>query len=219
MRILLVDDHTLFLSGMESFLTAKGFTIAGVAHNGVEAQMKYEMLKPDVVLMDLQMKEMDGIETTRAIRKESPEARIIILTAVEEKEMLFAALEAGAEGYLLKDADPEVFLRHLQNAIDGELAVSGVLGKQLIQEFLQHQQRSAESPAPPSPKAKTTFTANQLTILRHLTDGLTYKEIADAMGLKETSIKYHVRELIDKCKVSNRAQLLRHVAEQGVLQD
>jgi len=211
MRLLLVDDHALFLAGMENFLKMKGFNIAGIAHDGAEAQMKYEILKPDLVLMDLQMKDIDGIETTRAIKKEFPEARIIILTAIEEQETLFSALDAGAEGYLLKDTAPEVFVRHLQNAISGELAFSGTSGKRLVQEFILCKQKLAKQTT-----RTVTFTDRQIAILRCLISGLSYKETADQLAIKEPSVKYQVKEMISKCKLSNRTQLFTYVVEHGV---
>ena len=120
MRTLLVDDHALFLEGLKTFLIANGIQVVGTAKNGPEALVNFEMLKPDLVLMDLQMAQCDGIETTRMIKKEYPEANIVMLTACEDEESLFASIQAGASGYLLKGIEPEQFLEQLFGLARGE---------------------------------------------------------------------------------------------------
>lgn len=102
MKTLLVDDQALVLEGLRSFMEANGFAVVGTARSGAEALMKFEMLKPDLVLMDIQMGGMDGVETTRLLRKEHPEAKIVMLTAVEDDNSMVAAMQAGAEGYRRK---------------------------------------------------------------------------------------------------------------------
>ena len=113
MKILLVDDHPLFLEGLQNFLRANGIEVVGTARNGLEALMKYELLQPDLVLLDLQMAHCDGIATTRMLKKEYPAADIVILTASDDQRSRLAALGAGAAGYLLKSMEPREFLGKL----------------------------------------------------------------------------------------------------------
>ena len=212
MDILLVDDHALFLAGMENFLTTQGFQVVGLARNGAESQMKYEMLRPDLVLMDLQMEGCDGIETTRAIKRDYPEAQIIMLTAIADESDLFAAIEAGAEGYLLKDMEPEHFLRQLQGIAAGEVVLAASVGKKLLREFVRCKKSAQEAQV-----ISVHFTDRQQEILQCMAEGMIYKEIAEALSIKEATVKYQVREMISKVKAVNRTELLIYVCERGII--
>jgi DNA-binding NarL/FixJ family response regulator len=209
MKTLLVDDHALFLEGMRNFLTANGFEVAATARNGAEAMMQFEMQRPDLVLMDLQMADMDGIETTRLIKKEYPEAKIVMLTAVEDEDSLLAALQAGAEGYLLKEMEPESFLRQLAGLAAGETPLAPGLAERLLREFWQ--QKQAEEAG-----GERELTERQTELLRLITQGLTYKEIADRLAIKEVTVKYHVKEILAKLRLANRAQLIAHAYKLGL---
>jgi two-component system NarL family response regulator len=210
MKILLVDDHALFLEGMRNFLTANGIEVAATAKNGAEALIQFAMHRPEVVLMDLQMADMGGIETTRLIKKEHPDAKIVMLTAVEDDESLFAAVRAGAEGYLLKDMEPEVFLRQLGRLADGDMPLAPGLAERLLNEFRRpkHREEAAE-------EGQRDLTARQSKLLQLIIQGLTYKEIADRLEVKEVTVKYHVREILAKLRLENRTQLITHATRQG----
>lgn len=212
MKTLLVDDHALVLEGLKHFLTSQGIEVAGTARNSVEALMQYEMLEPDVVLMDIQMDGCDGIQTTRMIKKEYPEAKIVMLTAFEDEENLLAAMQAGAEGYLLKDMEPESFIRQLAGMTAGEAPLAPHLAERLLHEF----GRRKEQPEQAGDSPEKELTDRQREVLQLLTQGLTYREIADRLELKETTVKYHVKEILSKLGLPNRTQLIAYTLREGL---
>ncbi|HBE76890.1 MAG TPA: DNA-binding response regulator [Firmicutes bacterium] len=212
MKILLVDDHPLFLQGMETYLKSKGAEVADTARSGPEALMKYEMLAPDLVLMDLQMAGCDGIETTRMIKKAYPEANIVILTACEDEAVLLEALQAGASGYLLKGMEPEEFLRQLDVFRRGELPLeSGIAGRLLQKLVLQ------KTEAPEINAVENGLSQRQLGIVQLLSQGLSFKEIADELDLKEVTVKYHINEILAKLHLANKSQLIAYAAKKGII--
>lgn len=211
MKTLLVDDHVLMAEGLRNFLTASGIEVAGTARSGAEALVKYAMLRPDLVLMDLQMAGLDGIETTRMLKRDYPEARVVMLTAIEDEERLFEALHAGAEGYLLKDMEPESFLRQLAGVAAGETPLAPALARRVLEAF------GGGGPAAREAGGERELTGRQTELLQLLVEGLTYKEMAARLDLKEATIKYHVREILGKLRLGNRAQLIAHAFRQGLV--
>jgi len=219
MKILLVDDHPLFLQGMENFLKSNGAEIAGTARNGSEALVKYEMLVPDLVLMDLQMTGCDGIEATRMIKKDYPDATIVILTACEDEASLLAAVQSGASGYLLKSMEPEDFLRQLDALNRGETPLASGMAGRLLQQLVRQESvlPVAENVAIAENNVNEELTERQLGIVKLLGQGLSYKEIAAQLDLKEVTIKYHVGEIIAKLHLANKTQLIAYVAKKGII--
>jgi DNA-binding NarL/FixJ family response regulator len=212
MKTLLVDDHVLFLEGLRNLLEASGIEVAGTAKNGAEALLKFEMLKPDIVLMDIQMFGCNGIQATQAIIKDYPEAKIIMLTAIEDEENLFAAIQAGAMGYLLKSMEPDQFIRQLAGVAAGEPPLAPGLAGRLLQEFSRRRYKEDENTG----RDQRELTERQTQILKCLAEGLTYKEIAAHLNLKEVTVKYHIKEILNKLHLSNRTQLVAHVSRQGI---
>ena len=209
MKTLLVDDQPLFLEGLRNFLRAKGFEVVGTARNGLEALMKYELLQPDLVLLDLQMANCDGIETTRMLKKEYPAANIVILTASEDESSRLAALQAGAAGYLLKSMESQEFLSKLEGFNrDADLPATALTGRtpqQLVcLEAAEH-------------SAGLELSERQLDIVKSLARGLSYKEIADLLNLKETTIKYHLAEILTKLHLDNKAQLIAYAVKNRLI--
>jgi two-component system NarL family response regulator len=219
MKILLVDDHPLFLQGMETFLKSHGAEIAGTARNGSEALVKYEMLTPDLVLMDLQMAGCDGIETTRMIKKDYPGANIVMLTACEDESSLLAAMQAGASGYLLKGMEPEDFLRQLDALNRGETPLASGMAGRLLQQLARQESAALvdEDAALAKNMANEELTGRQLGIIQLMSQGLSYKEIAAQLDLKEVTIKYHVGEILSKFHLANKAQLIAYAAKKGII--
>jgi DNA-binding NarL/FixJ family response regulator len=213
MRTLLVDDHALVLAGLEWMLSDNGIEVVGTASNGSEAFMKFEMLKPELVLMDIQMADCDGIETTRRIRKEYPEAKIVMLTAFEDDDNLLAAVRAGAEGYLLKGMEPEDFIRQIAGIDTGETLFAPGLAQRLLREFSRRDGKAADN------GGRRALTDRQGELLQLLAQGLTYKEIADQLKLKKTTVKYHVKEILAKLRLVNRTQLIAHASAQGLAKE
>ena len=210
--MLLVDDHALVLEGLRNFLEISGIEVIGTAKNGVEALLQYEMLQPDLVLMDIQMADCDGIQATQMIRKEYPEAKIVMLTASEDDESVFAAIRAGAQGYLRKDMDPASFIRQLMGINNGEMPLAPGLAARLLREFSCHHKTVDES----ANREVRELTARQTDVLQLLSEGMTYKEIAERLYLAEVTVKYHVKEILTKLQLANRAQLIAHALRQRI---
>ncbi|CQR72627.1 Response regulator protein VraR [Sporomusa ovata DSM 2662] len=209
-RILLVDDHALFLEGLRSFFMCNGISVIGTARSGPEALLKYEMLRPDIVLMDIQMLQSNGIEATQAMKKEYPEAVIIMLTSDEAEESIFEALQAGASGYLTKTMEPEELLEQLARSAEGEMPMAPGLAGRMLNLFSYRQSQEGE-------EFLQALTKRQVDILTMLTLGYKYKEIASKMEIKEGTVKYHIREIMDKLHVCSRAQIIDYVSKQSQL--
>lgn len=208
MKILLVDDHSLFLEGIKNFLKVNDVEVVGIAKSGIEALSKIETLRPNLILMDVQMAGCDGIESTKMIKAKYPEMKIVMLTASEDEETLFAAIQAGAVGYLLKNMETEQFLWQLNSLNKGELLLAPGLAKHLLREFNRCRQLEAVN----SDDGGRQLTERQTEILQMLTQGLTYRAIAQRLSLKEVTVKYHIKEILTKLHLSNRTQLLMYAS-------
>ncbi|HWR41343.1 MAG TPA: response regulator transcription factor [Patescibacteria group bacterium] len=212
MKILLVDDHALFLEGLKNFLEVNDIQVLGTARSGEEARAKVAILKPELILMDVQMAECDGIESTRLIKQEYPKVKIVMLTASADDDSLFAAMRAGAVGYLIKSMEPEQFLKQLFSLNEGEMPLAPGLAMRLLDEFARRDQIKEAAVDEDEPQ----LTKRQTAVLQLLTEGLTYNEIARRLALKEVTVKYHVREIIDKLHLGNRTQLIAYASRLGL---
>jgi len=212
-RILIADDHSLFRDGLRSLLTAEGHEVIGEAKNGREAVALAKQLMPDLVLMDLQMPELDGIDATKLIMAQTPEMKVVILTASEEESKLFEAIRSGAQGYLLKNLEAEEFFEMLERAQRGEPALTPALAKKLLQEFA----RPAESAAPASDN--DTLTAREREVLELMVEGVTSnRRLAKRLNLSENTVKFHVRNILDKLRLHNRAEVVGYALRHGILE-
>ena len=203
MKILIADDQALFRYSLRSLLEAHGLEVLGEARNGREAVDLSRELKPDVVLMDLAMPEMDGFAATRLISAEQPEVKVVILTASGEDSKLFAAIRSGAQGYLLKNLESEEFFSLLDGVGRGEPALTPALARKLLQE-LAH---PTQGPAPQQdPDALTDREREVLELLVH---GVTSnRKLARQLGVSENTVKFHIRNILDKLHLHNRAQVV-----------
>ena len=209
MRIVIADDHALFRDSLRSLLTARDLEVVGEARTGKEAIELAWKLKPDVVLMDLMMPEMDGLEATRRLAAELPDVKVIVLTASDEESNLFEAIKSGAKGYLLKDLEADRFFSLLDGVARGEPALTPALARKLLDEF-----------ARPKPSAREEWDPDALTdreqeVLELMVDGVTSnRKLASELGVSENTVKFHVRNILDKLHLHNRAQVvgyaLRH---------
>jgi DNA-binding NarL/FixJ family response regulator len=200
MRLLLADDHALFRDSLRGLLEARGIEVVGEAKNGKEAVELARRLRPEIVLMDLAMPEMNGIEATRAIAAELPTARIVVLTASTEDDDLFEALQAGAQGYLLKDLQADTFIRLLTGALEGQPALTPELSRKILQAFGRRAQ-----PAPQ--EDPDALTERELEVLQLMVEGVTSnRQLARRLGVSENTVKFHVRNILDKLHLHNRAQ-------------
>ena len=214
-RILLVDDHDLFRAGLAGLINARpNLEVIGEAGDGLEALTLARDLQPDLILMDIKMPVCDGLEATRLICTELPGARIVILTVHDEDEKLFAAIKAGACGYLLKSTDSASFLQGLQSALAGDAALPPKLAARLVEEFA----RMLNQPATKSSSEEVPdLTPRERDVLDHLASGATDKEIAIQLSISVHTVKSHVRSILSKLHAVNRRQAARLAAQQGLL--
>jgi DNA-binding NarL/FixJ family response regulator len=206
LRVLLVDDHPLFLEGIRHLLVARGITVVGVAHDGLDAQAQARALQPDVIVMDVDMPRCDGLAATQAIKAELPHIKIIMLTIAEDADILFTALRNGASGYLLKSLDANEFCRLLASVARGDAPLPPALAARVLSGLARSPQ------APPTRAANPPLSQRQHEILQQVAQGLTYKEIAAAHHLSEQSIKYHMRQILDLLHVDTREQAIAYAA-------
>ncbi len=202
MRILIADDHSLFRDGLRSLLSAQGHDVVGEARNGNEALVLAKQLQPDLVLMDVSMPELDGIEATRQLMAEVPGVKVVILTASEDDNTLFDAIKAGAQGYLQKNLEADDFFALLDRAAAGEPAMTPALAKRLLQEFAK--------PLPkPAAEEEEALTPREREVLELMVAGVTSnRKLAKELDLSENTVKFHVRNILDKLRLHDRAQVV-----------
>lgn len=217
MKILLVDDHSLFLEGLTNLLRAGGYTVVGAARDGLEAVHLARSLHPDVILMDIRMPRCDGLAATRLIQAELPEIKVVILTTSAEDADLFEALKSGASGYLLKDLQPHDLFNFLNGLERGEAPLSRQLSARLLAEFTRQAHILDERSAPEPPDlARHGLTPRQTEILGLVADGLSYKEIGGRLSLSENTIKYHMGEILQHLHMKNREQVVAWAIRSGL---
>jgi DNA-binding NarL/FixJ family response regulator len=214
MRILLVDDHPLFLDGLQHILETRGYEVVATARNGNEALAKAQEFKPDVLLMDINMPECNGLEATCLVKAVMPECKIVMLTASEGDESLFEAIKRGASGYLLKTLHVEELFELLTSLERDEAVFSPGLAGRILKEFALH---SATDRADLGNNVKTMglLSERQFVVLKLVAQGKTYKEVAAALCLSERTIKYHMGRILDILHVSTKAQAISYAAGQG----
>ncbi len=206
MKILLVDDHPLFLEGLKTLLTIRGIEVVGTAGDGMEALEKTRALQPEVILMDIQMPRLNGLAATRLIKTEQPKVKIVMLTMSENDEDLFEAIKSGACGYLLKTEETDKFFELLLGLMRGEVPLSSGLAGRVLKEFARQggKSGSAEQVA----KKEEPLTPRQIEVLTLVAQGLTYKEVGAKLFLSEPTIKYHMGEIIERLHLENRRQVI-----------
>lgn len=200
-KVLVVDDQVLFRKALASLLGSAGWEIVGEAANGAEAVEKTRELAPDLVLMDIRMPGVNGLEATRLIKAESPETKVVILTVSDEDEDLYQALRTGANGYLLKDTRPELLFELLQGVFLGEIALTPAIATRMLDEFLQltERKRNAQSAG---------LTGREQEILELVVRGESNKGIAEALHIAEGTVKNHLHHILEKLHLRSRAQLV-----------
>jgi len=214
MRILLVDDSVLFLEGLKSMLAAAGIEVAGTAADGLEALRKAEELNPDVILMDIQMPGGGGIKATRQIKARLPGVKVVMLTVSADDGDLFEAIKAGAEGYLLKELDKDCFLELLSGTANGGTPLSPGLAAKILAEFARRENEREEREA--AVAQLSLLTPRHMEILRHVANGLSYKEIGDMLGISVAAIKYHMGEITAKLRLDNKHQVIAFAGKLGL---
>ena len=214
MRVLLADDHALFLDGLRNLLALHGVQVIGIAHNGMEAFEKTLQLRPDLVLMDMRMPGCDGITALRLIKAEWPECKIVMLTTSTEEADLLEAIRSGASGYLLKSLETGPFLKYLEDVMKGEPAIARELSAILWKE-IANQNDAGMTVRNQSPEAE--LTARQIEILQLVARGLQNKEIAETLCVSEHTVKYHISEILQRLQVKNRDQAVTLALNKGLI--
>lgn len=208
-KVLLVDDHALFRSGIKLLLQRNhDFEVIGEASDGIEGVKRAKALQPDVVLLDLHMPGISGLDAIKLIQEEVPACRIILLTVSEEGEDLTTALKNGAVGYLLKNIDADFFLDAIRRAMQGDSVISNEMTAKLVANL----RRGHE----PIPSEISKLTPREGDILSQLASGLSNKEIARELNLAESTVKIHIQSILKKLGLSNRVQAAIYAVERGL---
>jgi DNA-binding NarL/FixJ family response regulator len=214
LRILLTDDHVLFRKGIASLIeTREDMKVVGEADDGVEAVTKTRQLMPDVVLMDVNMPNRNGLEATKIIKRELPQVQIVMLTVSDEDDDLFEAIKSGAKGYLLKDLDPQRLFDLLDKVRQGEAAISGTIATRILQEFRQPDPDAAQAP-----DSSEDLTLREIEVLEEVVTGATNKEIAERLHITENTVKIHLRNILEKLHVQNRIQAAVRAVRDGLVE-
>ena len=218
-RVLLVDDQVLFVESLRTVLLADdGVTVVGVAHDGREALAMALRERPDVVLMDVRMPVMDGVESTRLIREQLPETRVLILTTFDDDEYVIEALKLGAAGYILKDIPPEELISSIRAVHEGGVMIAPKVAAKIAERLAGAQDSGRSCPPEGSPPQwLQELSPREKEVLRLLAEGYDNREIAARLFLAEQTVKNHVSILYDKMGVKDRVHALRKAAEIGKL--
>lgn len=203
-RVLLVDDHDVVRMGLKMYFSLDpSIEVVAEASNGQEALERIPECQPDVVIMDLMMPVMDGVRATRELRKLHPGIEVLALTSALEEHRIHAAIEAGAIGYMLKDASAETLLEAIHAAARGEVRLHPEAAKRLVREFR-------------SPQMRENLTNRETLILQMIARGLTNKNIAEQLEVSETTIKTHVSSLLSKLNLTSRTQAALYALKNNI---
>jgi len=207
-RVLVVDDHVVVRRGIRALLaTVETIEVVGEAEDGREALRKAQALKPDVILLDLLMPHMDGIEVTERVMAKDSEARILVLTSFAADDKVFPAIKAGALGYLLKDTGPEDLVRAIHQVHQGESSLSPAIARKVLQELA----RPSDRPLTPEP-----LTDREVEVLQVVARGLSNQEIADDLMISEATVRTHVSNILGKLHLASRTQAALYALREGL---
>lgn len=208
-RVLIVDDHAIVRKGIRALLAEiEGIEVVGEAGDGQEAVNQAEALRPDVILMDLVIPRMSGIDAIREITAHQAGARILVLTSFAANDKVFPAIKAGALGYLLKDSEPADLVQAIQQVHRGEPSLHPTIARKVLQE-LKHLPKRTPAPDP--------LTARELEVLRLVARGLTNPEIAERLTVKEATVRSHVSNILSKLHLANRVQATLYALHEGLV--
>ncbi|MFL6062821.1 MAG: response regulator [Marmoricola sp.] len=212
-RVMVVDDHPMWRDAVERDLVAAGLEVVAVAANGREALARYPAARPDVVVLDLQIPEPDGIAVTTELHAQDPDVRILVLSASDDQGNVLAAVKAGATGYLVKSASREELLSAVRRTRDGDPVFSPGLAGLVLGEF----QRISEDPGPQADDSG--LTARETEVLKMVAKGMSYRQIAERLVLSHRTVQNHVQNVLRKLQMHNRVELTRYAIERGLDQD
>ncbi len=210
-RVIVVDDHAIVRKGISALLaTEPGIQVVGEASNGAEALDQASSLLPDVMLMDLVMPQMDGIEAIRQIKTRQPDIRILVLTSFAADDKVLPAIKAGALGYLLKDSSPEDLVSAIRQVYRGESWLHPTIARKVLQELTRPVEHK------PAPDSSQSLTEREAEVLRLIAQGLSNREIADRLVLSEATVRTHVSNILNKLHLASRTQAALYALREGL---
>ena len=212
-RVLVVDDVDLFRTGLSAALEQAGFEVVGEAADGDTAISAAEELQPDLVVLDILMPGVPGLDAVEKIKAVSPDTAVVMLTGSESEEDLLECIKAGARGYLVKDSDFEDLARSLKDVARGGAAISAIMTGKLLDvltQLLRHQDFMAPR--------KPTLTGREIEVLSHVADGLTSKEIGRVLFISENTVKNHVRNILDKLGLHSRNEAVLYAIRENLIE-
>ena len=204
-RVLIADDHALFRDGMASPLQVWGMRVVGQARDGMEALEQTRALKPDMVLMDINMPRLNGLEATRLIKAEMPDVKVVMVTVSDDDENLFEAIKSGAEGYILKDTSGDEVGELLTGIAQGRPPLSRGLAARILEEYAGTRKQNTKKSTTVDP-----LTARETEILQAVSLGQTNKEIAAALTISTNAVNFHMKNILAKLHLRNRAQAVAY---------
>ncbi len=223
-RVLVVDDQALMREGLCTLLELdESISVVGTAANGHEAVQRARELEPHVVLMDIRMPGMDGIAATRALKQTHGHIQVLVLTTFDDDELIFAALQAGASGYVLKDTPSEQLARDLHAVRRGESSLSPGVARKVIAELVgrEHAGPAPASAQPAAPRidaeGRESLSERELDVLRLAAQGLSNREIGQRLYITEGTVKNHISSLLSKLHLRDRTQAVLYAREQGLI--
>ena len=214
-RVMIADDHQVVREGLSAILNAKeDIEVIAEAKDGIEAIEKAKALKPDIILMDISMPRMNGVEATRRIKLQQPQIGIVVLTMYQDEEYIFDLVKAGATGYMLKNSDSSEIVKAIRSTHQGESMIQPSVASKILNEFSHLSDRRTVK----SPRPAQELTKREIEIIRRIADGKTNKEVGNILNISEKTVKNHVRNIFQKLGVDDRTQAAIYAIKKGLIQ-
>ncbi len=208
MRLVVVDDHALFRDGISSLLRAWGHEVVGQAGTGTDAIRLVEEHEPDIALLDVRMPGMSGVDVARVVKERHPRTSVVMLTVSEDEDDLFRAIESGAQGYLMKDLESGQFRSMLEAVGRGEAAITPATAARVLRRFVKGEVDQVDPGG--------ELTDRETEVLHLVTAGLRNREIASRLGISENTVKYHIRNILERLHAKSRTELAGRAARQAL---